>query len=140
MWLDADGNSTAALPTTSPGGSLRALRIPSSSYTAAATWSSCSRFGTYGNDIRLNPEHLLIHSSGLNKDSVKETPAYELARRRQGVRTKALGTLVREAAVGVAKPEDVDTFLRTPNLTLAQADAWLEGQSPRRRLTIGCRS
>ncbi len=89
----------------------------------------------YGNDVR--PEHLLIHLPGLNKDSVKETPAYELAAAGK-VYERNLGTLVREAAVGVAKPEDVDTFLRTPNLTLAQADAWLEGQSasPHDRLSL----
>lgn len=89
----------------------------------------------YGNDVR--PEHLLIHLPGVNKDTVKETPAYELAAAGK-MYERNLGTVVREAAVGVARPEDVDTFLRTPGLTLAQADAWLEAQSsaPHDRLSL----
>ena len=81
---------------------------------------------TYGNAVR--PEHLLIHVPGLNKESVKETPAYELAAAGR-IYERNLGTLVREAAVGLAKPEDVETFLRSAGVSLAGADAWLEARA-----------
>jgi hypothetical protein len=78
---------------------------------------------SYGSGLQ--PEHVLIHLPGLNKDSVKETPIYELAAAGT-MFEKNLGSLVREAAMGVAKPSDVDTFVRGQGITLAKADAWLE--------------
>lgn len=80
----------------------------------------------YGNGVR--PDHLLVHAAGLNKDSIKETPAYELAAAGT-IFERNLGTLVREAAVGRAKQEDVEAFLRAPGLSLAAADAWLAAQT-----------
>jgi hypothetical protein len=93
----------------------------------------------YGNGLQ--PEHVLVHLPGLNKDTVKETPAYELCAAGT-VFEKNLGTLVREAAVGVARPEEVDAFARAPGLTLAKADAWLEELSgqPRDGLALLIRS
>lgn len=89
----------------------------------------------YGSGLR--PEHLLIHLPGLSKESVKETPVFELAAAGR-MYERNLGTVVREAAVGVAKPEDVEAFLKTPGLTLATADAWLEELSaqPHDRLSL----
>jgi len=71
------------------------------------------------------PDYVLVHLPGLNKETIKETPVYELYKA-GSVFEKNLATLVKEAAVGVARPEDVDAFLRAPDLTLAGADAWLE--------------
>lgn len=76
----------------------------------------------YGND--LYPEKILVHLPGLNKEKVKETPVYELYKA-GSVFEKNLATLIREAAVGLATPEALETFLKTPNFTLASADAWL---------------
>jgi len=73
----------------------------------------------------LLPEHVLVHLPGLNKESVKETPVYELYKAGV-VFEKNLVTLVREAAVGIATPDELDAFLRTPGLTLQKADEWLE--------------
>ena len=77
----------------------------------------------YGNGLL--PEHVLVHLPGLNKESVKETPVYELYKAGV-VFEKNLVTLVREAAVGIATPEQIDAFVRTPGLTLQKADEWLE--------------
>lgn len=72
----------------------------------------------------LYPEKVLVHLSGLNKDSVKETPVFELYKAGT-VFEKGLGTLVREAALGSATPEELEGFVREPGLTLAKADEWL---------------
>lgn len=78
----------------------------------------------------LEPDKLLVHLPGLNKDSVKHTPAFEIYRA-GSVFEKALATLVREASVGHATPEDIDAFTRAPDLTLEAADRWLEAQDER---------
>jgi hypothetical protein len=77
----------------------------------------------YGNALR--PEHVLVHLPGLNKETVKETPLFELYKAGT-VFEKRLGTLVREAARGLATPEEVDGLLREPGLSLGRADQWLE--------------
>ena len=77
----------------------------------------------YGNG--LYADHVLIHLPGLNKDTVKETPVYELYKAGT-VFEKNLGTLVREAAVGTATPEEVEAFVRAPGLDLDRADQWLD--------------
>jgi hypothetical protein len=85
----------------------------------------------------LYPEKALVHLSGLNKETVKETPVYELYKAGT-VFEKGLTTLVREAAVGSATPEEIDAFVRSPGLTLAGADEWLASlrAAPRDRLTL----
>jgi hypothetical protein len=74
----------------------------------------------------LHPEHLLVHLPGLNKETIKETPLFELYKAGTSFE-KNLQTLVREAAVGRARPEEVEAFLSaTSPLTLSAADQWLE--------------
>ena len=92
----------------------------------------------YGNG--LYPEKVLVHLEGMNKDSVKETPVFELYKAGT-VFEKNLVTLLREAAVGVATPEEVDAFARTPALTLESVDAWLASlrAQPRDKLTLAGR-
>ena len=89
----------------------------------------------YGNDWFR--EHLLVHLPGLNKETVKETPVYELYQTGT-MFERNLGTAVREAAAGAAKPEEIDAFVRAPGLTLDKADAWLDGlhAAPREGLTL----
>ena len=89
----------------------------------------------YGNE--LHPEHVLVHLPGLNKETTKETPLYELYKAGT-VFEKSLGTLVREASVGLAKPEEVDALVRDPSLSLGKADKWLQElrAQPRDRLTL----
>jgi hypothetical protein len=71
----------------------------------------------------LHREHVLVQFPELDKETVKETPVYELYKACTGFE-KNLATLVREAAVGVARPEEVDAFLEAPDTTLESADAW----------------
>ncbi|WP_437737382.1 BREX-6 system phosphatase PglZ [Sorangium sp. So ce1335] len=73
----------------------------------------------------LHPDHVLVHLPGVNKDTVKETPVFELYKAGV-VFEKSLGTLVREAAVGTATLEQTDAFVRAPGLSLDKADRWLE--------------
>jgi hypothetical protein len=89
----------------------------------------------FGNGLYL--EKALVHLAGLNKETVKETPVYELYKAGT-VFEKGLGTLVREAAVGFATPEETETFVRSPGLSLAGADAWLASlrAAPRDHMTL----
>jgi hypothetical protein len=80
----------------------------------------------------LEPEHVLVHLAGLNKKDVEQTPVYELYKAGTSFE-KNLATLVREAAKGVARPEETDAFLGGAALTLGSADAWLASlRSPAR--------
>src|SRR5690606_7627199 len=89
----------------------------------------------YGNGLRR--EHVLVHLGGLTKESVKETPVLELYRAGT-VFEKSLGTLVREASVGRARPDEVEDFLGGGGVTLEAADAWLASLQavPRDGLTL----
>ncbi|WP_437310917.1 BREX-6 system phosphatase PglZ [Sorangium sp. So ce388] len=73
----------------------------------------------------LHPDHVLLHLPGVNKETVKETPVFELYKAGV-VFEKSLSTLVREAAVGTATLEQTDAFVRAPALSLDKADRWLE--------------
>jgi hypothetical protein len=132
IWLDADGSYTEHVDALATG----ALDFP---YPVIPLRGSCLELmlalEPYGNGLR--PEHVLVHLPGLNKDTVKETPVYELCAAGI-VFEKNLGTLVRETSVGIARPEEVEAFARAPGLSLAKADAWLEELSgqPRDRLSL----
>jgi hypothetical protein len=83
------------------------------------------------------PDKVLVHLAGLNKETVKETPALELYKA-GSVFEKSLGSVVRDAAVGVVAPDEVDAFLNQDGVTLEGADAWLAGErdQPRDRMTL----
>ncbi len=125
IWIDADGHY---------GGIVDALRSGTNRFPYTAV-----RFDGSYLELMLAlkshctgplPDKLLIHLPGLNKETVKETPIYEIYKAGK-VFEKALSTVVREAAVGIARPEDVEAFLREPGLTLEAADRWLEAQQVR---------
>lgn len=66
----------------------------------------------------------VIHLPGFNEELVKATPLPELYK--AGARNrKALETLVRDAAAGKVRPDQIDEFLQRGNLSLAGADVWL---------------
>ncbi len=70
---------------------------------------------------------LVVHMPGYNVESIRRTPMLEvyLAGSRYH---KALGTLITEAAAGIAAPEAIEEFLkagRPGDVTLERADAWL---------------
>lgn len=73
---------------------------------------------------------LVVHMPRFNEDSIKLTPLLELYR--AGFRyRKALPTLVKDAAAGIATPEDIDAFTRQPDITLEHADRWLANLAAR---------
>ncbi len=82
----------------------------------------------YGNGI--DPERILIHLPNHNSTTVRQTPLLELYR--AGKRyEKALSTLIRDAASGKVAPDAIANFLKTPNLTLALAETWLQNELDR---------
>lgn len=85
----------------------------------------------------LEPEHVLVHLPGLNKKTLEQTPVYELYKAGTSFE-KSLATLVREAAKGVARPEETDAFLSRSPVSLEGADRWLGslGGQPRDELSI----
>lgn len=68
---------------------------------------------------------------GLNKKTVEQTPVYELYKAGTSFE-KSLATLVREAAKGVARPEETETFLSRSPVSLEGADRWLLLCTPQR--------
>lgn len=66
----------------------------------------------------------VIHLPGFNEETVKSTPLFELYRAGKRYR-KALDTLVREAAGGKVRPDQIEEFLQRGNLNLSAADLWL---------------
>lgn len=75
-----------------------------------------------------HPEALVLHLPGFNRDTVRATPALELYR--AGHRyERALPTLIKEAADGLATPEQVDSLLAEPGLTFERAESWLRALS-----------
>ncbi|AUX22407.1 alkaline phosphatase [Sorangium cellulosum] len=85
----------------------------------------------------LDADHVLVHLPGVNKETVKETPVFELYKAGV-VFEKSLGTLVREAAAGAATLEEIDAFVRAPGLSLDRADRWLDDlrAQPRDGITL----
>ncbi len=77
----------------------------------------------YGNG--LDPEPLLIHLPGHTEDSVRGTPLLELYLAGRRFRKK-LPTLIREAAGGRVRPDELDQLLARGDLSLAAAEAWLQ--------------
>ena len=72
----------------------------------------------------VNEPALVVHLPRFNEDTVAQSPMLELYRAGHCYR-KALPTLVKDAAAGIATPEDIDALVRQPDLTLAHADRWL---------------
>jgi hypothetical protein len=123
VWLDADGSYAQHVDALATGELDFSYPVVTLRGSYLELMLALERFGN-----GLEPEHLLVHLPGLNKDTVKETPVYELCAAGT-VFEKNLGTLVREASVGVARPEEVDALVRAPGLSLVKADAWLDGLS-----------
>ena len=66
---------------------------------------------------------LVIHMPGFNEESIRTTPVLELYEAGTRFR-RSLDSLVRDAAIGRAVPDEVDSFLRGKP-TLEKADEWL---------------
>jgi hypothetical protein len=74
----------------------------------------------------VDPSPLLVHLPGFAEADVKASPLLELYSV-SVQRKKALDTLVREAAGGRARPEEIEAFRAQGGLTLEKADRWLAG-------------
>ena len=132
VWLDAEKQYTGLADTLGATGSKFPYPVVALRGSYLELMLALEPFGN-----GLHPEHVLVHLPGLNKESIRETPIYELYKAGV-VFEKNLVTLVREAAVGVATPEEVDAFIREPDLSLAKADEWLESlrSHPKDRLSL----
>ena len=72
----------------------------------------------------LDATRAVLHLPGFNEESVKSTPLLELYRAGTRYR-KALDTLIRDAAAGKVRPDQIDDYLQRGNPSLADADFWL---------------
>lgn len=131
LWLDSDGQYSGLVDRLGAGDA--GFDYPVVGFRGSHLELMLALEG-YGNG--LYPEHVLVHLPGLNKESVKSTPVYELYKAGT-VFEKSLATLVREAAVGVATPEEVETFARDASFSLEAADAWLAGLAEQPRDKLG---
>jgi PglZ domain len=77
----------------------------------------------YGNG--LDPEPLLIHLPNHTEETVRTTPILELYRAGNRFR-KALPTLVREAANGHLKPDEIEAYVNNDMGDIAAAERWLK--------------
>lgn len=68
---------------------------------------------------------LVVHMPGFNSDSIRATPLLELYLA-GNVFQKSLETLVSEAASGKVLPAYIDAFRQQKDLSLANADTWLD--------------
>lgn len=123
VWLDAEGQYTACVDSLAAQTGQQGAAFP---YPIVRYRNSFLELmlalEPYAND--LNPEHVLVHLPGLNKETVKPTPVFELYQAGKSFE-KNLATLVREAARGEARPEEVESFLARSDVSLESADAWL---------------
>ena len=125
VWVDAEGHFTDWVDreSTLAGSGASAVGYPIVPYRNSYLELMLA-LEPYAND--LHPEHVLVHLPGLNKDTVRETPVFELYKAGKSFE-KNLTTLVREAARGEARPEEVEKFFAAGNVSLESADAWLAG-------------
>jgi hypothetical protein len=124
-WVDAEGHYTAWADRLAPRAGTHDAPFPFPIVRYRSSYLELMlALEPFAND--LHPEHVLVHLPGLNKDSVRETPAFELYKAGKTFE-KNLATLVREAARGEARPEQVEAFLAAGNVSLESADAWLAG-------------
>lgn len=68
---------------------------------------------------------LIAHVPGHTEETITQTPLFELYSTGRRYR-RALATAVREAALGLATPDAIETFL-AGDVTVDAADAWLAG-------------
>lgn len=73
----------------------------------------------------LDPEPLLIHLPNHTEDTVRATPILELYRAGSRFR-KALPTLVREAANGHLKPDEIEAYVNNGMGDIIAAEEWLQ--------------
>lgn len=73
----------------------------------------------------LQAEPLIIHMPGFNEQSIADTPIFEHYEAGKRYRV-ALNTVITDSASGRVAPVDIDEYLKSPTLTLKDADLWLE--------------
>ncbi len=121
VWLDRDGHYTDvvdALAERHEHGDFFAPVVPF----RGSYLEMLRQLAPYGNG--LDPEPLLIHMPGHTEESIRQTPVLEMYLAGSRFR-KALPTLIREAASGRVRPDDLEELLGRDDLSLAAAEAWL---------------
>ena len=71
------------------------------------------------------PTPLVIHLPGFNEERVNHSPLLELYKAGKRYQ-KALDTIITEAAAGRVHPDQIEAYTAQPDLTLSEADAWLD--------------
>ncbi len=123
VWLDRDGHYSAyvdALAERHEDGEFFAPVVPF----RGSYLEMLRELAAYGNG--LDPEPLLVHMPGHTEETIRQTPLLEIYL--AGFRfRKALPTLIREAAGGRVRPDELDQLLARDDLSLEAAETWLEG-------------
>ncbi len=123
VWLDRDGHYTPyvdALAERHGDGDFFAPVVPF----RGSYLEMLRELTAYGNG--LDPEPLLVHMPGHTEETIRQTPLLEIYL--AGLRyRKALPTLIREAAGGRVRPDELDELLARDDLSLEAAETWLEG-------------
>lgn len=121
MWLDPKGHYSGFVDTLrTAGGWIAPVLALRGSYLELMV-----ELEHHASSIDKSP--VLVHLPG--PIEVKSTPMLEIYEASKPFR-RALDTVVRDAALGVVPPEQIDVFLRErgQSLGLAEADAWLSGK------------
>lgn len=122
VWLDADSAYTGFVD-----GLAKSGRFPAPIIAFRGSWLQLLTDLDSHEDGHL-PEALVLHLPGFNRDTVRATPALELYR--AGHRyERALATLVKEAADGLATPEQVESLLAEAGLTFERAESFMRALS-----------
>lgn len=123
VWLDAHGHYTAFVDRLATAGAAGDARYRVRSFRGSHLEFLLSLEGLA---CGIDPEPLVLHLPGFNPTWVEETPCLELYLSARKY-TKALTTLVTDAAAGQVHPELIEAYCGAPDLTLEAADAWLAG-------------
>ena len=125
VWLDKEGSYTAFADALAGRGADPGRAVPIETFRGSYLETMLA-LEDQQDGVRMTP--LVIHVPGHTEDTIAETPLFELYRAGSRHR-RALPTLVRDAAHGLATPSAIEAFLAQPGLTLETADAWLAAQA-----------
>ncbi len=124
VWLDKEGNYSAFADALVEKAASHPNALPVKAFRGSYLETMLA-LEDMQDGVSMTP--LVVHVPGHTEESIADTPLFELYRAGSRHR-RALATLVREAAHGLATPSAIEAFLAQPALTLEAADAWLAGQ------------
>lgn len=120
VWLDADGSYNGFVDALQRRAATGSFPFPVLRFEGSFLQLMLA-LEPYGNG--LHPEKVLVHLPGFNKNTVADTPVYELYKAGRSFE-RALDSVIEQAASGLMRPEESTEF-RKGKPTLEEADTWL---------------